>query len=253
MKAKYIFILLGLFLLVSCAHNELKKDIEQKDFDLIEISKKAIHEIDSQAKVTLKNEFQDSLIIEVQMISYFPDSRENSKFLRDFMLTKIYLNREKLIPNKLRISISPNQKFKYSFFSNREFNDVLFSNEGFIDYVKFILKNLKANEMSYFNITIAVIKELYPEYDYNGTLLDLLLDFYFFHEEDKFIVWFFLFYNNCDFEDGNFSFDKKILDECLSRVDIDHNDWNIERVNELYLRVYGINEIITIDGDTLYD
>jgi len=56
---------------------------------------------------------------------------------------------------------------------------------NFINYIKFLLLNVTAYDMAYFELIKPEIRKLFTDYDYNGNLLQLLTEFYFNAKDER--------------------------------------------------------------------
>jgi len=207
--------------------------------------------IDSTAIITVVpfND-KDSIELIIDNISQINDSKEFSNLLFNYLLADIFVQNNKAVPKFIKIEMNFIRGLKYSF-NNCTF-ELIEKDSIFVDYMKFLLINVKAEDGAYFDLTVPVIKEFYTDYSYNDSLLKLLLMLYFSKDNDYVKTGFLVFYMNSDFPYNDLIINRQMLDSVLI-----YNGYKIEsctknKVKNLYLDTYSIDTIKTIDNSIYY-
>lgn len=240
---KKLIILNFIILLITSCNNEEFINNKAKSFLL---------DLDSTSNLKLENK-DDSLKLFVNIGDEYSKYFEKKKLLRDCMLTKVFIENEIEIPEKLSVKIESISSDKVNvFYGKKGFNEIIFRDTVFTSYSMFILKNVSNQDIEYYNTMMPIIKETYKELNYEGNLIDLLLDFYFFHKKKWYRVNFFLFYINSSFSSDKLMFNRNLLESILDRFGYEKDEWNREKIYDLYLDYYNTDTIYSRKGELVY-
>ena len=245
-----------LLILFACATEP--EDNLDDSFQFVEIEnlmESAVLNIDTNATVKVEHRLKsDSIIVTVTNIIIVDETLEFAELFRDYLLAKVFIQNHQEIPAKILFNIQFKRGFDYSF------NGTLLphhqnhlANIKLTEYIEYLLVNITYMDAAYFNLRTSFTKEFYQKYDYHGTLLSLLLDFYFLHHEKEFETWMALFYLYSDIPyDDDVLFNKSILDSSLNYIGYNSDKWTSEYVNELYMDTYNVDTIYTPKNEVLY-
>ena len=250
MKHSWLFLLI----IYSC-RNSIEKTNENlyNLKNLQSVSKEVLNLVDTKATISIPPfSNSDSIKINVDNIS-LNDSEESARLLKDYLLADIFTQKNKNIPKFIEFDLKYKRGLIYEYncysstLAKNDYKDTLL-----VNYIRFLLINIKAEDAAYFKLTTAIINDFYIKCNYNSTLLNLLLHLYFSPNDKHLKTQFLVFYANSDFPFDDLSINRTILDSVFMYNNIEGKDWTRNKVKEFYLDTYGLDTIKTIENEIHY-